>query len=309
MKSIAFLVATLLCTADALQPSRIVHPRQTKPKPTTEPSEAAQLNEQKSQGCYSSKGELVLNGTTVLQSRGFCVNFCLKTLEKPVAAMSGGNQCWCGDSYPPVESIVDDDNCNVGCISYPLEACGGVKFWSVFNTGITLDVDHSKPDEAKASGTGTGNLPKPTQSTIEPPKETVIINEAPPEKEKKTNTAGIAAGVVVAVVAVVAVAVGAWMYIRKKKNREIEEEHRRNAAVSSFMGKAPSSSGTSITDARLDPVMAQRRMSDGSIADNQDYSRRILRVSILPCFDSHSRLANVPLGHQCMSNPPNDDDK
>ncbi|KAK4217464.1 hypothetical protein QBC37DRAFT_396623 [Rhypophila decipiens] len=280
MKSIAFLAATLLCTADALQPSRIVHPRQTKAKPTTEPSKPAQLNIQVSQGCYSSKGDLVFNGTTILQSKGFCVNFCVQTLEKPVAAMSGGNQCWCGDSYPPIESIVDDDNCNVGCISYPLEACGGVKFWSVFNTGITLDVDHSKPDEAKASGTGTGNLPKPTQTTIEPPKETVIINnEAPPEKEKKTNTAGIAAGVVVAVVAVVAVAVGAWMYIRKKKNREIEEEHRRNAAVSSFMGKAPSSSGTSITDARLDPVMAQRRMSDGSIADNQDYSRRILRVT------------------------------
>jgi cell wall integrity and stress response component len=37
-------------------------------------------------------------------------------------------------------------------------------------------------------------------------------------------------------------------------------------------------------DTRLDPVMAQRRLSSGSIADNQDYSRRILRVraALLP---------------------------
>jgi hypothetical protein len=66
--------------------------------------------------------------------------------------------------------------------------------------------------------------------------------------------------------------------MRRKRNKEIEEEHRRNAAVNAFIGKAPGSSGGSITDARLDPVMAHRRMSDGSIADNQDYSRKILRV-------------------------------
>jgi cell wall integrity and stress response component len=66
----------------------------------------------------------------------------------------------------------------------------------------------------------------------------------------------------------------------------VEEEYRRNAAVSDFIaggaGKPPHSSGgsSSFTDMRLDPaVMAQRRMSDGSIADNQDYSRRILKVT------------------------------
>lgn len=69
---------------------------------------------------------------------------------------------------------------------------------------------------------------------------------------------------------------------RRRRNREIEEEHRRNAAVNAFIhgSKPPTSSGGySVTDARLDPVMAQRRVSNGSIADNEDYSRRILRVS------------------------------
>ena len=77
---------------------------------------------------------------------------------------------------------------------------------------------------------------------------------------------------------------GLFWYLKKKRNQEIEEEHRRNAAVSAFInGSNPSDSsdGTiSMTDSRLDPVMAQRRLSDGSIADNQDYSRKILRVRL-----------------------------
>jgi cell wall integrity and stress response component len=92
--------------------------------------------------------------------------------------------------------------------------------------------------------------------------------------------AGIVAGVVVGVVVAAGITAGVFLYMRKKRNDEIEAEHRRNAAVNAFMGKPPGSSGgLSMTDSRLDPVMAHRRMSDGSIADNQDYSRKILRVS------------------------------
>lgn len=94
----------------------------------------------------------------------------------------------------------------------------------------------------------------------------------PPKEEKGTNTGAIAGGVVVGVLAVASIIGGIMFYLRRKRNREIEEEHHRNA-VNSFTGKTPS-----ITDSRLDPVMAQRRMSDGSIADNHDYSRKILRV-------------------------------
>lgn len=93
---------------------------------------------------------------------------------------------------------------------------------------------------------------------------------------------GIIAGVVVGVVVLGAAFGGLWFFMRQKRNREIEEEHRRNAAVNAFMGgKPPGSSGgySMETDTRMDPVMAQRRLSSGSIADNQDYSRRILRVT------------------------------
>jgi cell wall integrity and stress response component len=86
----------------------------------------------------------------------------------------------------------------------------------------------------------------------------------------------------VSIVVVAAIIVGGYFYMRRRRIRQIEEDHRRTAAVNSFIGasKPPSSSGGfSITDSRLDPVMAQRRISNGSIADNQDYSRKILRVS------------------------------
>lgn len=102
---------------------------------------------------------------------------------------------------------------------------------------------------------------------------------------KSTNVAGIVAGVVVGVVVVAAILGGIFFYMRMKRNREIEEDHRRNAAVNAFMGgKPPGSSGgySMEADTRLDPVMAQRRLSSGSIADNQDYSRRILRVCSTP---------------------------
>jgi len=89
-------------------------------------------------------------------------------------------------------------------------------------------------------------------------------------------------GVVIAVLIVAGGVGGIFWYLRRKRNMEIEEEHRRNAAVNAFINgsQPPSNNGSiSMTDSRLDPVMAHRRLSDGSIADNQDYSRKILRVT------------------------------
>lgn len=68
---------------------------------------------------------------------------------------------------------------------------------------------------------------------------------------------------------------GLFFFMKQRKKRALEEEHRRNAEASA--AKPPSYNANPF-DTRLDPVMAQRRMSDGSIADNQDYSRRILKV-------------------------------
>ena len=107
-----------------------------------------------------------------------------------------------------------------------------------------------------------------------------MASEVDEQPSGKNNVAGIVAGTVVGIVVLAAALGGGYLYMRRRRNREIEEEHRRNAAVSAFIGKPPGSSGgMSMTDSRMDPVLAHRRMSDGSIADNQDYSRRILRVT------------------------------
>lgn len=121
-------------------------------------------------------------------------------------------------------------------------------------------------------------------------------------KSSSANVGGIVAGVVVGVVVLLAVAGGFIFWHRRRRNQEIEEEHRRNAAVNAFMKPPGSSGGYSVeNDSRMDPVMAQRRLSSGSIADNEDYSRRILRVrsELLPTLHVFPE-ANSILGHQRM---------
>lgn len=158
--------------------------------------------------------------------------------------------------------------------------------WSVYNTGITLLVKHLPEDETTSSKPSSTSISTPT-STSTTTSATATPTDTPTSEPSSSdggpNVAGIAAGVVVGVVVIAALMGGGFFYMRRKRNREIEDEHRRNAAVSSFIGKAPGSSAGSMTDSRLDPVLAHRRMSDGSIADNQDYSRRILRVGFLHC--------------------------
>lgn len=96
---------------------------------------------------------------------------------------------------------------------------------------------------------------------------------------KGPNTAGIAAGVVVSVLAIFAILGGVWFFLRSRRRRAVEEDYRRNAAINNFTGSSKPGSEPSLSDSRLEPsVMMQRRMSDGSIADNHDYSRRILKV-------------------------------
>lgn len=85
------------------------------------------------------------------------------------------------------------------------------------------------------------------------------------------NKAGAAAGAVVGVLVAISIGAGLFLLIRKQRRKKVEEEYRRSLAVREY-NKKPEA------DLRLDPVMLQRRMSDGSIADNQDYSRRILKV-------------------------------
>ncbi|RYP19076.1 hypothetical protein DL765_003572 [Monosporascus sp. GIB2] len=240
-------------------------------------------------GCFSSLGELKFlydEKTINYNSRGKCNEKC-RALEKNVAATSS-DVCYCGDKYPPSSAKVADNKCSEPCPGIDTEACGGLHTYSVFNTGVRVTVDESedvKSSSKSSSPTSTATTAPsstaataPAQSTSAPAE---TVSETPPP-ESGPNTVGLAVGVVCGVLAVGAACGAAYFYIRRRRNEEIEEEHRRNAAVNAFItgGKPPGSSGgVSMSDSRLDPVMVNRRLSDGSIADNQDYSRRILRVT------------------------------
>jgi len=75
--------------------------------------------------------------------------------------------------------------------------------------------------------------------------------------------------------------------MRHRRNKQADLEHKQEA--SSFAAAAAAAAGPRIPatrkasgpDSRIDPdAMAQHRLSDGSIADNEDYSRRILKVRL-----------------------------
>lgn len=227
-------------------------------------------------GCYSSKGSLDDGVVIPYNSQGKCNILCRDKLKKSVAATYSGT-CYCGDEYPASSSLIAPGKCNEPCPGFGDEACGGLNAFTVYNSGLRVSVGEAPADTtSSAVPTTATSAPPVTSSTTAPtPTPTPPPPSGPP-------TVAIAVGVVVGILVIAGVAGGVFFYMRRKRNTEIEEEHRRNAAVNAFIsgGKPPGSSdGMSMSDCRLDPVIANRRMSDGSIADNQDYSRRILRVT------------------------------
>ncbi|AEO59744.1 hypothetical protein MYCTH_2315848 [Thermothelomyces thermophilus ATCC 42464] len=288
MKSMVF-AAALVALADALpdNPLSFRHWKRNNivnryVKGKEQPIEPPTLGAPTVQGCFKSAGNMTMVDTPEFNSIDKCGKDICASKGYTAAGSSGGNQCWCGYVYPPKSDLVDDDNCDVGCTGFGQHACGGIDYWTIYNTGVNLAVKYMEDQKSSTSSSSTAT---PTHTSE--PEKTLIVTASPTsssdadeDKGGGTNVAGVAAGVVVGVVVVAALIGGGFVYMRRKRNKEIEEEHRRNAAVNAFIGKTPrSSGGTSMSDSRLDPILAARRMSDGSIADNQDYSRRILRVT------------------------------
>lgn len=124
--------------------------------------------------------------------------------------------------------------------------------------------------------------------------------DTPSDSDSKPNTAGIAAGVVVGVVGLASIIGGVFFFLRRRRQRQAEEDYRRNAAGVNDFISGGKTTASSVNDSRIDPSFMDRRQSNGSIADNEDYSRRILKV----CgnVDGKSRVrTNARLGHQRMS--------
>jgi cell wall integrity and stress response component len=158
---------------------------------------------------------------------------------------------------------------------------GSGKDWTVFLTGYTLN-QVSNYDPSAASTTSMTNAP--TASTTSQSK----------SGKSGSSAGGIAAGVIVAVLVVSAIFGGVFFYFRRKRQQEneVEEIKSQNAVKDMSFGSSGSSGKPPIgnqdrpsmwaPDARMDSGTAQQRVSTGSIADNQDFSRRILQVCLLP---------------------------
>ena len=145
------------------------------------------------------------------------------------------------------------------------------------------DAAAAQPDATKDKPPSTITRASTVVVTAPGQTQPVSVSVETTQPSKGPNTAGIAAGVVVGVVSVCAIAGGLFFFLRRRKRRALEEEYQQHA-VNPFEGETeskPPASSHSMSDSRLEPsVMMQRRQSDGSIADNQDYSRRILKASL-----------------------------
>lgn len=236
-------------------------------------------------GCYSSKGNMTVVPPTPALSVGGCEPAC-KAKGYPAFGMDA-TTCYCGFAYPPTSDKVSDSKCDGECPYWNQDSCGGFGVYSIYNRGVIKPASLAKGDGSSDVAGSSTSSSKPagastTSSTAGVPTAASSSASSSDSNGSGPNTVGIAVGVVVGVIGLAAIIGGAFFFLRRRRNAQLEEEHRRNAAVNAFISgsKPPSTSGgLSMTDARLDPVAVHRRLSDGSIADNEDYSRRILRVT------------------------------
>ncbi len=233
-------------------------------------------------------------GSYTFQTAGYCQCVCA-TLNKPVMATSKGSDCYCGDLLPAQDTIASNSSCNSPCNGYGTADCGGEGFWSVALTGIENSVgsvdgsgDSSSSSTTPASSTTQAATVTQTHapSVITEAGQTIVVTASSTATSGSdssssggsTNKAGIAAGVVVGLVMIAAIVGGLFFFLKQRKKKAIEEEHKRLAATNNFIAGGKKSEA-STNDQRLDPsVMSYRRQSIGSIADERDFSRRILQV-------------------------------
>jgi len=264
----ALAAASLLLTAAAQDT-----PSSTIKNPITTPTVTKAASALVDIGCFATGTPLENHGPYDFQSPGNCQLVCLQ-LNKDVMGLSDGVNCWCGDKIPSSSWAIDNSTCDTTCGGTDKVRCGGAgKLWVVLTGNTRNRVETFTPSASSSS--------KPTSAATSAAATSAVNSPSSQPEESKPNTAGIAAGVVVGIVGLFAILGGVWFFLRRRRQKQAEEDYRRNAAnVDSFVsGGKLHTSNSSMNDSRLDPSFIDRRQSNGSIADNEDYSRRILKVT------------------------------
>ena len=73
------------------------------------------------QGCWKEQGDWELQDTLEWPSTGSCGLHCLD--KKKLVAAVHAEECYCGDTYPPDGTQVDDKYCKYPCPAFDEEAC------------------------------------------------------------------------------------------------------------------------------------------------------------------------------------------
>ncbi|KAL8642929.1 MAG: hypothetical protein Q9228_000418 [Teloschistes exilis] len=248
-------------------------------------------------GCFSSADDFVDQGSYTYQSPGYCQKKCVDQ-NKPVMGLAGGSNCGGSNAWTILLTGLNNnvgsvqDSSNADSNSKPADTPISSAQPSPASTATTPSpAAKSKPTSAAPAAAAQPDSTKEKQPAtlvstvvVTGPTKTQAVSvsaETTHQASNSPNTAGIAAGVVVGVVAVCGIVGGIFFVLRRRRRRAAEEEYEKNSAnpFENEASRPPPSSG-SMADSRLEPsVMMQRRQSDGSIADNQDYSRRILKVT------------------------------
>ena len=89
-----------------------------------EAKEMPQYDVATTNGCYKSAGELKVKMEKIrYNSESECGERICAKEGYLVGGSMGGRDCYCGNTYPPEEDLVEDDKCNIPCSGFGEVAC------------------------------------------------------------------------------------------------------------------------------------------------------------------------------------------
>ncbi|KAA8916972.1 hypothetical protein TRICI_000870 [Trichomonascus ciferrii] len=259
------------------------------------------------EGCFEDSGSLKKAYTNIYNSAGKCYDAC-KQKGSAVFAMQG-QKCYCGNALP--SKTASSSKCKETCPGFPDDTCGGDDSWSVFtiagksvssaapsstssSTTSSKSSSSSSSSSTSSSSSSSSSSSTRSSSTSASRDSSAASATATDDGDKKASGigGGAIAGIVIGIVAALGLIGAALVFWRKRRNAHNDYNPSTSpdgfrdpfgvheSKLSSASTAVNSQSPPMPVDQRLNPAMlGERRISDGSLADEQDYSRKILRVT------------------------------